>query len=525
MDTPSSLTDFLFAGNGPNGLALSYILSGYWPYLSAGEHINPLLNARLRNVDREISLLQQDLGFLAEGLEGRSSNSVALLFDELLQPGADLGSEFESSIIWSRDHEKSISHLVIGNSMPGGSWNGLPGHIKTLSPLSWLQLPGYSLSEWVGSRAENHQSLSHDEFVYRIKVGDVRQYYADYVNHTGVAEHLVNNATVVSLRRLENFSHYEVCSTFTSKLNGVLPDECGDLMYRPFTGCFCSEPDHVPWRLPHEFESRPQVSASSKVCVPGGYRFQLTMKTESHNEMVGMSAQPKVVKIQAKCVVLAVGLGSPKHIGVPGEHMPFVFHRYPDDPWVFTDAQLRGNAVVVVGSGLCAADVILMSLKMGLKVMHIFRRKASDSQLIFNKLPPGGYPEYDKICHLMHGKVTDEQYKPFECHSLQHIDPERICTVVSSEGIRHQIRASLVFILIGSNSDLTFLPNDLQRLGVQPMKPVSKENPVDVDPITYEIRGQPGLYAIGPLVGDNFVRFGIGGALGVTSHLVKESLM
>ena len=501
------------------------MLSGYWPYLSTGEHINPLLNAKLHNVDREISLLEQDLAFLSEGLEGRSSNPVALLFDELLQPGADLGFEIESSLNWSRDQQTSVSHLVIGNGLPGGSWNGLPGHIKTLSPVSWLQLPGYSLGGWYRAR-EIREGLSHDELAFfRIKAEDVRQYYVDYVNHTGIVENLVNNATVVSLRQLDNFPPYEGCPTFKSKLNSALTDGCDDLMFGSFTGCFCSEPDYAPWKLPHRLESEsPSMSVSTKLSIPGGYRFELTMKNESLNEIVGVSVQ-REVKIQAKCVVLAVGLGCPRHLGVPGEDLSFVSHRYPDDPQLLIDAGLSGDPVVVVGSGLCAADVILMSLGMGLKVTHVFRRKASDSQLIFNKLPPGGYPEYDRICRLMHGTVEDEQYKPLECHSLQQIDQERVCTVVNSEGIEHQIKASLVFVLIGSNSDLSFLPDNLQKMGVQPMKLVSKANPVDVNPITFEVHEQPGLYAIGPLVGDNFVRFGIGGALGIASHLVKGILV
>lgn len=36
--------------------------------------------------------------------------------------------------------------------------------------------------------------------------------------------------------------------------------------------------------------------------------------------------------------------------------------------------------------------------------------------------------------------------------------------------------------------------------------------------------GPPGLYALGPLVGDNFVRFIIGGALAITSHIYKQKV-
>ena len=55
------------------------------------------------------------------------------------------------------------------------------------------------------------------------------------------------------------------------------------------------------------------------------------------------------------------------------------------------------------------------------------------------------------------------------------------------------------------------------------MKPVdSKENPIDINPFTYESVNEPALFAVGPLIGDNFVRFGMGGALGIASHFMRE---
>lgn len=48
-----------------------------------------------------------------------------------------------------------------------------------------------------------------------------------------------------------------------------------------------------------------------------------------------------------------------------------------------------------------------------------------------------------------------------------------------------------------------------------------RKNPIAVDPYTFESRAHPGLYAIGPLCGDNFVRFVTGGALAASSSLQK----
>lgn len=62
-------------------------------------------------------------------------------------------------------------------------------------------------------------------------------------------------------------------------------------------------------------------------------------------------------------------------------------------------------------------------------------------------------------------------------------------------------------------------------LGENPDRPIDcKTNPVLVNKITNRVLNSPkGLYAMGPLVSDNFVRFIPGGALAITSALHKEN--
>lgn len=62
-------------------------------------------------------------------------------------------------------------------------------------------------------------------------------------------------------------------------------------------------------------------------------------------------------------------------------------------------------------------------------------------------------------------------------------------------------------------------------LGEDPTKPIDcKSNPIAVDKYTNEVLNAttPGLFAMGPLVGDNFIRFIPGGALSITSALWKQ---
>lgn len=63
-------------------------------------------------------------------------------------------------------------------------------------------------------------------------------------------------------------------------------------------------------------------------------------------------------------------------------------------------------------------------------------------------------------------------------------------------------------------------------LGEDPSKPIDgKSNPIAVDKFTNQVlRAGQGLFAIGPLVGDNFVRFIAGGALAVTAALHKRKV-
>ena len=45
---------------------------------------------------------------------------------------------------------------------------------------------------------------------------------------------------------------------------------------------------------------------------------------------------------------------------------------------------------------------------------------------------------------------------------------------------------------------------------------------MDIDLFSHESVRQNGIYAMGPLVGDNFVRFLQGGALAITNHILKK---
>ncbi|KAL3059336.1 hypothetical protein OYC64_011293 [Pagothenia borchgrevinki] len=117
---PGEILPVVIIGNGPSGICLSYLLSGRTPYLSPEvSHPNPLLSSKLGE-QPHLSLLEQDLEYLCEGLEGRSSNPVAVLFDSLLLPDSDFGLDHSSPLDWRYEPERSVPHLVLGRGPAGG---------------------------------------------------------------------------------------------------------------------------------------------------------------------------------------------------------------------------------------------------------------------------------------------------------------------------------------------------------------------------------------------------------------------
>lgn len=116
-------------------------------------------------------------------------------------------------------------------------------------------------------------------------------------------------------------------------------------------------------------------------------------------------------------------------------------------------------------------------------------------------------------------------YLSFPRHRVAAFQPDRVCVLESDSGKQTAVRVSKALVLIGAHPNLSFLRDAGRSLGVNPDEPIScRRNPIDVDPFTNRVLAAtgPGLYAMGPLVGENFVRFLKGGALAIASDLSKR---
>jgi thioredoxin reductase len=121
-------------------------------------------------------------------------------------------------------------------------------------------------------------------------------------------------------------------------------------------------------------------------------------------------------------------------------------------------------------------------------------------------LAPEIYPEYRELFEAMQG-ASGGGYEPLLRTRLAEVWPDGTCRLETPEGEVLRPFAQ-VAVLIGSMPDLSFLPAASRGDGER----------IKVEPYTFRT-DTPGLYAVGPLVGDNFVRFIPGHAFGVARDL------
>lgn len=378
-------------------------------------------------------------------------------------------------------------------------------------------------------------SLSRDVTSDRATPEEISSYYRNYVKLKGLQKNFVDNTYVTSVQKLCRGHEGQIL------VNGN--SDQGDL------GVGDGEND------------------GNKVeCVNNGGGGAL-WEVRGYQQVQNNSHVP--FSLFAENIVLATGASdSPIRLGVEGEDLPFVFHSISDLGLAISQRKLdmTSDPVLIVGAGLSAADAVLCACSSKIRVLHVFRKQVDDSDLIFKQLPKTLYPEYHKVYNMMCSQTylspaaSSEPNRPqavsiassvcakmcskpqlatgnmagnasvslfpdytsFPEHCVVSLQPDMKCLLQGSNSLK-AFKISMVFVLIGTNPNLFFLKGQGQYLGQDPTKPIScKQNPIDIHPYTFECTKEQGLFAMGPLVGDNFVRFLKGGALAITSCLLKR---
>lgn len=562
-------TNVLVIGNGPSAITLSFLLAGHWPYYSPEDfqtHSENVPNPTLQTLHDRIldhcalepcyrdkygneneslsrpklrSLMESDLMELGLNLVGRTgANPISVLMDQLQHPNADFGERNSSLLKWTYRPDRSVEHVVIGTSeSPGGIWHAIAKtclsklrstsstEMLTLSRRSLMQLPVLPIYD-----DENHQNDSDGELPLenRIPYRVVADYYRRYVNHFGLDKYFRNYTRATSLD------------------------------WDPISHCFIV--DTV---------SRKSSSSPSKQ-----HKYRIRYRAKRVVLAKGTSTSPRMLNITGEKLSFVLHSLTKLDVIIRKTQLLPCWRI----PMPSTSRINSSDPVLIVGSGLSVADaLILLSQRCQrhpLRIIHLFRKSIRDRSLIFNQLATNdsNYPEYYQVFQQMKHSVQNnvhclaclpkgshhipssssskqsllrfEHYQAYqECilssiqtmanghrtATLEFLDKNKTDSTLCCRchrPVRHQltVRISFALILIGSNPQFDFVDDNIrQKMARDPSAPIDHRiNPIDIDPYTHECKGFPDLYALGPLVGDNFVRYVQGGALAAANHIYHK---
>lgn len=185
------------------------------------------------------------------------------------------------------------------------------------------------------------------------------------------------------------------------------------------------------------------------------------------------------VTYRARNVLFAIGaMEHPRRLNVPGEDLPKVHHRFVEPyPYVRREA-------LVVGGGNSAAEAALFLSEEGARTtMAIWR---DDWE---NRDPKAGAMKH-WVRQPLEREVVEGRLRVILFKQIDEITTDSV-RLTSDDGESMTIANDVVFVLVGSDADLTML----KGLGVQMAPGKLAEVPV-YDPETFETN-VPGIYVAG----------------------------
>jgi thioredoxin reductase (NADPH) len=182
---------------------------------------------------------------------------------------------------------------------------------------------------------------------------------------------------------------------------------------------------------------------------------------------------------RAARVMFAIGaMAHPRRLNLPGEDLPKVHHIFIEPyPYVRKDA-------LVVGGGNSAAEAALFLSEEGARTTMAIWREDWE-----NRDPRAGAMKHWVRTPLEH-EIAEGHLRVVLFKQLKEIS-EREVSLITDEGKTLSIRNDVVFILIGSDADLTLL----KKLGVKTEPGKLTEVPV-YNPETFETNVS-GIYVVG----------------------------
>jgi thioredoxin reductase (NADPH) len=181
----------------------------------------------------------------------------------------------------------------------------------------------------------------------------------------------------------------------------------------------------------------------------------------------------------ARNVLFAMGaMEYPRFLNIPGEDLPKVHHRFVEPyPYVRREA-------LVVGGGNSAAEAALFLSEEGARTTMAIWREDWE-----NKDPKAGAMKH-WVRSPLEREIAQGRLKVILYKQIVEITNSSV-TLTTDEGESNTIPNDVVFVLIGSDADLT----QLKKLGVKTEAGKLTEVPV-YDPETFETN-VPGIYVAG----------------------------
>lgn len=453
--------EVVIIGNGPASLTMGFLLQGHLPYYMGGQkvhnqyvppHPDSSLHNKLVSYPKSTPLLDMNLKDLAHNYNqtgsARVSDPIARLLDNLAHPLADIDPDEPTRLGW-RKARPSTPYIILGKDAIGGVWGQLAdSDMKALSHHSHLELPGLTFAAW-------RQSQGLDCSDWRPSRKQVVQYYQYYTNWAGINKNCRTGTEVLQIQPITK--------------EGI-PGRCCCPRYS---------------KTVHNYSSYNMTTC--KKCCEFKYIVRGIIRSASHH----------ITKfaIRTNHVILATGsFNVPIPLQIPGENLPGVFN---DSRAMLSSLQPQDTLpVLVVGSGLSAADPILNLKQKGRSIIHVFYSPSSYPRSNRSRHPlatcwKDEYPEYHSVYQMMKGQSA-HQYEGFPDSQLLQLDKVGTslqATLLTQGGITHRRILSRAVILVGRRPNLNLLIN--QSL---PSPPIWNST----SPTT--------LHSIGSLSGSSFVR-------------------
>src|SRR5438876_4699317 len=198
-----------------------------------------------------------------------------------------------------------------------------------------------------------------------------------------------------------------------------------------------------------------------------------------HTKSVTFIGQEAHATYRARRILFAIGaMEHPRRLNIPGEDLPKVHHRFVE-PYPY----VRKEALVIGGGNSAAEAALFLSEEGAHTTMAIWREDWE------NRDPKAGAMKH-WVRTPLESEIAEGRLRVILFRSVDEITAREVA-LTTETGEKRTIANDVVFVLVGSDADLTLL----KKLGVETAPGKLTEVPV-YDPETFETNVR-GIYVAG----------------------------